>query len=183
MKRGFTLVELLVVAAILLLLLVFALVAGLRAIERSYAQGLHSITASALSLVNSQCLLREVSIESNDVLIFSFPDDYCKFSLYDSSDVLKLSAEIPIESENLLNSLQYLVETGENPNKAGTYTDLMYSSKYSLYFAYDTDIVDYIRNWRTYKQALAVQVIYTEKDIPNKSKAWVYYVELRKATP
>ena len=181
MQKGFTLVELLVVATILLLLFTFALVAGLRAIERSYAQGLHSITASALSLVNSQCLLKEISIENNDLLVFSFTEDYCKFSLYNSSNVLKLSANIPIESENILNRLQYLVETGENPNKTNTYTDLVYSSKYNLYFAYDPDIVEYIKNWHLYRHAIGLQIVYTEKAMPNGLDAFVYYIRLCKA--
>ena len=178
MKKAFSLVEILVVTAVLLLLVGFILFSSLRAIEKSQIRGLHSLTSSVISLVHSQCMLREVYWDNSDTVTLSFTKEMCEFTLKDSEGNSKLSAEIPVESRQIMERMRYFVSIGENPDSSDFFQSLSYSDEFGIKIAYTEEIPEIIYNWEGHRSDFTLNISEGEKLLPNGQNRQVIAVEL-----
>lgn len=178
MKKAFSLVEMLVVTAVLLVLVGFIVFSSIRAIENSQIRGLHSLTSSVISLVHSQCMLREVYWDNSDTVTLSFAKDMCEFSLKDSEGNLKLVAEIPVESRQIMERMRYFVSIGEDPDSSNFFQALAYSDEFGIKISYTEAIPVNIYNWEGRRSDFTLNISEGETSLPNGQNRQVIAVEL-----
>ena len=102
----------------------------------------------------------------------------CEFSLKDSEGNLKLSAEIPVESRQIMERMRYFVSIGEDPDSSNFFQALAYSDEFGIKISYTEAIPGNIYNWEGRRSDFTLNISEGETSLPNGQNRQVIAVEL-----